>query len=168
MNNTVKIRTELTAEMLRSLLDYNPDTGVFTWRPRANGWWEGGVAGSPDGWGHTRIRIYSKSHGAHRLAWLYVYGEWPKDQVDHIDGNPANNAIRNLRDVDNSVNQQNRKRASAASSHGFMGTTKTRYGWVAKIRAEGKYCYLGTFGTPEEASAAYLEAKRRLHVGCTI
>lgn len=81
--------TELTAEVLRSKLDYSPETGVFTWRVRAGKAWPGRVAGSPDSWGHTQIRINTRKYAAHRLAWLYMTGNWPADMLDHIDGNPA-------------------------------------------------------------------------------
>lgn len=163
-------KLELTAEVLRSKLDYDPETGIFTWRARAGGKYCGAVAGTPDGggWGHLRIRVNYVSHAAHRLAWLYVHGEWPKQHIDHINGDPKDNRISNLRDVSNQVNQQNRRRVRACSSHPFMGATLTKRGWMAKIRSEGKAIYLGTFETPEAANDAYVQAKRRLHPGCTI
>jgi hypothetical protein len=160
--------TELTAEILRSKLDYNPETGVFTWRVRAGKAWPGRVAGSLDSHGHTQIRINTRKYGTHRLAWLYMTGNWPADMLDHIDGNPANNAFRNLREVDTTVNQQNQRRAHADNRSGFLGVSRLGVKWKASITVDKKFIHLGVFDTAAKAGTAYLEAKRRLHPGCTI
>jgi hypothetical protein len=159
---------ELTAEVLRSKLTYNPETGVFIWRVRAGKAWPGRVAGSPDSWGHTQIRINTRKYATHRLAWLYVHGEWPKQHIDHIDGNPANNALRNLREVDMSVNQQNLRKAKSTNKCGLLGVSRKANYSVARIKVGDRVLFLGTFETNEEAHAAYLNAKRRFHPGCTI
>lgn len=160
---------KLTAERLRELLNYDPETGVFTWRvSRRATARPGSVAGTITPKGYRAIWI-GANYRAHRLAWLYVYGVWPTHEIDHIDGNRANNAIANLRDVTRSVNHENLRRARSDSAHGFLGVSpfKGKW-WKARITVNGKWQHLGTFKTPEEAHAAYLEAKRRLHVGCTI
>lgn len=160
--------SELTAEAVRSVLNYEPSTGIFTWRVRAGTRMPGTIAGSPDDLGYIKIAIRKKDYRAHRLAWLYVYGEWPADMVDHIDGNPANNAIANLRDVDTTVNQQNLRKAKSTNKSGLIGVSRKAKCSVARIKVDGKVLFLGAFKTDEEAHAAYLEAKRLLHSGCTI
>jgi len=94
-----------------------------------------------------------------------VTDAWPTKHVDHIDGNPMNNAWGNLRDVSRSVNMQNRYAAPSTSTHGFLGVTKNHKRFLAQIRFDSKYRYLGTYDTPQEAHEAYLSAKRQFHEG---
>ncbi len=159
---------DLTAQRLRELLHYDPDTGVFRWRNPRGKAARNPTAGSIDSSGYVKIGIASQDHRAHRLAWLYVHSVWPDGQVDHMDGNPGNNAIGNLRDVPQAVNQQNQRGAHSDSKHGLMGVTKRKTGWVARINIEGAHHYLGVFPSQESAHAAYLAAKRTRHAGCTI
>jgi hypothetical protein len=160
---------KLTAERLRELLNYDPETGVFTWRvSRRATARPGSVAGTITPKGYRNIWI-GGNYRAHRLAWLYVHGKWPDHEIDHIDGNRANNAIANLRDVTRSVNHENLRCARSDNAHGLLGVSPSKgKRWKTSITVNGKWQHLGTFKTPEEAHAAYLEAKRRLHVGCTI
>lgn len=162
---------ELTADYVRKLLNYDKDTGIFTWnvRPRGNRVHKDNTAGCISNQRNmVLIGIEGKIYLAHRLAWLWVHGEWPKNHIDHIDGNPNNNSIANLRDVSRSVNQQNRKGPAKHNKSGLMGAYK-RYGhWKADIRVNGKTIYLGAFETKEEAHEAFIQAKRKLHPGCTI
>jgi hypothetical protein len=109
---TKRARSDLTAERLREVVTYDPETGLFRWRvnraPRAKA---GDVAGAVLGHnGRVRIKIDGHLHLAHRLAWLYVRGRWPRDELDHIDRNPLNNAIGNLREASRSQNARNRSR----------------------------------------------------------
>lgn len=159
----------LTQENLKSLFDYDPETGVFIWRVQPNGRvLKGSTAGRTDAKGYHRIGVGGTLYSAHRLAWLYVTGAWPLYEIDHIDGQRANNAFRNLRDVTKAKNLQNQKRPHAASSSGVLGVSRANSKWQAAIRVENKQHYLGVFDTPEMAHAAYLDAKRRLHSTCTI
>jgi len=161
-------KTDLTAQRLRELLHYDPETGAFRWfKPRGKAA-KTPTAGSPDSGGYIKIGIAGRDYRAHRLAWLYVHGAWPCGQVDHMDGNPGNNAINNLRDVHQAINQQNQRSAHADSEHGLMGVTKRKTGWMARINIEGVHHYLGMFPSQESAHAAYLSAKRTWHAGCTI
>ena len=160
---------DLTAARLRELLDYCAETGRFTWRVRSSAKAPAGaVAGGPDSSGYTKIGIAGHDYRAHRLAWLHVHGKWPEGQLDHIDGNPGNNAIDNLRDVSQFVNQQNQRKAHADSTHGLMGVSRRKTGWIARINIDGAHRYLGIFKTPEAAHDAYMSVKRTQHRGCTI
>ncbi len=162
--------TKVTAAFVRELFHYDPETGVFTRLVTRQGLGAraGDIAGTRKPSGYLSIWICGANHMAHRLAWLYVHGKWPAHEIDHIDGNRANNAIANLRDVTRSVNHENLRSARSDSAHGFLGVSPFFGKWKARITVNGKFQHLGTFSTPEEAHAAYLEAKRRLHVGCTI
>lgn len=160
---------ELTAARLRELLSYDQGTGVFTWRVRMNNLAAGAVAGCLGSRGYWRIKVNKRIYQAHRLAWLYVHGLWPNGDIDHVDGERANNVISNLRDVSQSVNGQNQRRAhSKNKSSGLLGVSANRGRWRAQILVAGKNITLGRFDTPELAYSAYLAAKREHHAGCTI
>lgn len=165
--------TELTAERLRALFHYDADTGVFTRRVARGGCKSGVNAGYTGSDGYQHLQIDGRKYKTHRLAWLYVYGEWPNGQVDHINGVRIDNWIANLRDVSGSVNQQNQKRATKCSKTGLIGAHRASDAprskqFMARIRVNGKSKYLGMFPTAEEAHEAYLAAKRQFHEGNTL
>ena len=168
----------LTQETVRELLDYDPETGVFTWKPRPlssfkdetrgkiwNVRFAGAVAGGPHNSGYIRIAIDGKRHLAHRLAWFHVHGRWPKQMLDHINMDRGDNRIDNLREATNSLNMQNQRLGRGRSPYlGVSWYTRIKK-WKAQIRAEGKVHCLGLFDTEEAAYAAYIKAKRKLHPG---
>lgn len=154
----------ITAERLRELLHYDPETGIFIWRVnRARRQTAGKVAGSFASQGYWIIGVEGINYKAHRLAWLYVYGEWPKDQIDHLNGIKDDNRISNLRDVDNVINSHNKRIAMATARNELLGVSRRNGKWYSQIKA-----FLGYFDTPEEAHEAYLVAKRKIHPGCTL
>lgn len=155
--------TKLTPERLRQLLNYDPQTGVFTHACRKKRVRLGSVAGTLEVKGYWKHRIDGETHRGHRLAWLYFYGEWPAGHIDHINGNRSDNRIANLRDVTALENRQNIRKANSAT--GFLGVYKLRDKFVALIGHQYKNIRLGAFDTAEEAHEAYLTAKRRLHAG---
>lgn len=159
----------LTAERLWSLLDYDDKSGAFSWRESRGGPAKiGAPVGSRTAEGYLKIMLDGKTHCAHRLAFLYMTGEWPKGDVDHIDGVKDNNAWANLRDVTRRVNAENRRHSSGAI--GLLGVTRHHRPGLfrSRIRVDGRLVSLGCFDSPEKAHEAYLAAKRRLHEGCTI
>jgi hypothetical protein len=162
----------LTVERLKELMKYDPDTGEFTRLvqagPKALA---GSIAGSMYNNGYRVICICGKDYGVHRLAWFYTYGVWPKHNIDHINGARDDNRIINLRDVTQSVNMQNLKTIHADKvSCKLIGATwdKMWGNWKAQLTLNKKTIYIGRYKTAEEAHAAYLKAKRKLHQGCTI
>lgn len=166
-------RTKPTASQVRELLHYDPETGVFTRRVSTGGRYGaavGSVAGCLSDQGYVMVSVMSKQYRAHRLAWLYVTGEWPTAEVDHKDGDRRNNRWSNLRDVPTAVNAQNKRRAQRNSRTGLLGASwSERDGrFVARIKVAGKYQSLGGFDTAQEAHEAYVHAKRQAHAGCTI
>jgi len=159
----------VTQARLHEILSYDPETGIFTWKCRVSRTAAGSVAGTVRANGYLRIKFDRSLFYAHRLAWLYVYGTVPIGYIDHIDGNPGNNAISNLRDVSQLINAQNiRRPKSHNKSTGVLGVNKNGSKFRAKICVNGLHKHLGCFLTPEEAHEAYLKAKRLLHVGCAI
>lgn len=167
-------KSDLTAKRLRELLDYDPATGVMTWRnrPQKNGqpWARSGKpAGNvnTDGYRHIFLSAYG-SLSVSRLAWLHATGTWPTHQIDHINGVVDDNRIANLRDVSIMDNLHNQRRAHKQNKSGFLGVTTMKGGYVASIQVARKRIYLGWFKTPNAAHAAYIDAKRRLHRTCDI
>ena len=156
MSEHIVPRPELTAEYLRSILNYDPETGIFTWKisnsSRAK---VGDVVGCQSGDGYLRIQLQSRKYQAHRLAWLYVYGEWPEDQIDHINRIRTDNRISNLREVTNKQNLQNSgKRSDNTSGHPGVIWHKRISKWQATIKHNQKQIHLGYYSTIEEAIAA--------------
>lgn len=161
----------LTANRLREALRYDAETGVFTWAIYRRGIKTGALAGCMGADGYWRIRIDGELFLAHRLAWLYAHGEWPANDIDHINGKRADNRISNLRDVLPAINAQNLHTAQKNNrSGGPLGTTwdKVAERWRATIWADGRRHHLGFFDSGQDAHQAYLSAKRALHPGCTI
>lgn len=141
----------LTAEKLRTLLNYDPETGVFS---RAHG---KPNVGSPYPNGYIGIRVDYQRYLAHRLAWLHVYGEWPASEIDHINGDKTDNRICNLRLATRAENNANTR---CRAKSGFKGVVLTKYGYRAAITINNRFKYLGLFKTPEEAHEAYCCAAR--------
>lgn len=159
----------LTQDRLRELLHYNPDTGVFTRLKARCSNLVGTQAGCVNkALGYVIVSVLGSPQYGHRLAWLYMTGQEPAGEVDHINGNKADNRWSNLRDVPKLVNMQNNRKARAHNATGLQGVRKSGSRWESMIGHQKRQHYLGSFATPEEAHAAYLEAKRRLHEGCTI
>lgn len=158
-----------TQKRLKELLNYDPETGMFTWKVRTSNRVDmTKPAGALSGDGYTKISVDGKQYKAHRLAFLYVNGSWPEEDVDHINGDRLDNRWRNLRDVCRRVNLENRRHATAKS--GLLGAYFFPHAncWKSAISLGNKTKHLGYFQSAEEAHQAYLVAKRSLHEGCTI
>jgi hypothetical protein len=145
----------LTQERLKELLNYDSETGIFTRKTSIAGHKAGSISGASQNKGYIQMYVDGKNYLAHRLAWLYVYGCFPKYQIDHINRNKKDNRIVNLRDVSNSINQHN----NTLRSHNTSGTTgvmfsQKRKHWVSQIHIDNKRIYLGTFKDKEMAIQA--------------
>jgi hypothetical protein len=154
----------LTQDRLKDLLHYDPATGHFTWKVSRSGVKHcNGSAGTQNASGYVVIGIDGFIYPAHRLAWLYVYGEWPKHQIDHINRCKYDNRIANLRDATPSENLHNTG-INSSNTSGLKGVSfhKKSRKWQAFIRNNGRNQYLGVFDTPENASKAYLAAKDKI------
>lgn len=160
---------ELTQTYLKELLDYSPDTGFFRWKVAlTNSIKIGMVAGGNHRKGYGVIVINKKAYLSHRLAWLYMTGSFPIDCLDHINRNRYDNRFINLRLATRALNTQNRA-IGKNNKTGFLGVSyrKDSGKYRAEIDLNKKTIVLGSFLTPQEASNAYLKAKRQLHIFCT-
>lgn len=158
----------ITQNRLRELAHYCPETGQFTHLQSKGRKKAGMPAGSIRRDGYVYVMFDGFRGMAHQFAFLYVTGEWPTQEIDHIDGNKANNAFSNLRQVSRRANTENKRIAKRTSTTGLLGVVRHRDKFVAKIVHTGKRTHLGVFETPESAHEAYVKAKRLLHQGCTI
>ncbi len=149
-------------ERLKELLDYNPSTGVFTWKVRPSRSVKiGDVAGKTNT--YIQIRIDWVSYQAHRLAWMYMTGEDPGEtQIDHFDENKHNNAFINLRKATHGQNKSNQG-ARKHNKTGKKGVYKVKNRYRAAITSNGKVIRLGSYKTLEEAHKAYCEAADKYH-----
>jgi hypothetical protein len=156
----------LTAESLRHLVSYDASTGEFRWRikpcPQLNA---GDLAGCRNNEGYWQIRVLGKIYLGHRLAWLYMTGEWPRGLIDHRNLNRSDNRFDNLRVATKSKNAAN-SRAHKDGTSGYKGVhwSKQHKRWKAEICIEGKRRYIGLFDDPKEAAKAYT-AQARIHFG---
>lgn len=160
---------------LRELLDYDPLTGIFTRKVRTAQRHQVGdradfIISSGNQAGYYRVSIDSRRYMAHRLAWFYVYGVWPAEDIDHRDADRGNNRIDNLRDVSNAVNMENVRKPRTGNKCGLLGVVyhAPTDQWRARIQTKGKGQHIGLYATPEEAHDAYVSAKRKIHEGCTL
>lgn len=151
---------DLTLERLREVLCYNPETGVLSWRNTTRCTKAGEVAGHVRAIGYRAITIDRVSYYAHRLAWFYVHGEWPKRHVDHKNGDRDDNRIVNLADVTPSYNSHNTTKISPRNRTGFRGVVCYADKYIAQGMIEGKLEVRGMYDTPEEAAEEY----KRWHI----
>lgn len=156
----------MTRETLKHWLDYDSVTGVFRWRRKAGHMLAGEKAGTIYSNGRRHIIVAGERHFAHRLAWLYVHGVWPSDQLDHINRDRDDNRIANLREATNQQNSVNRlvlKNNRLGVKGVGISTIRKRKAqrFRARIRVNDRLIHLGYFSTPEAASAAYQAAAVR-------
>lgn len=154
----------IPAERVRELLDYDPDTGLLTWRPRVNAvkGWNKKCAGKVAGriaQGYVRINIGKHKHLGHRLAWAWMTGKWPEHEVDHRNLVRHDNRWKNLRQATHRQNNCNTYLQSNNTS-GHKGVTwdKQRLKWRAQIKRHGKMKNLGRFGNYDDAVRVYEDA----------
>lgn len=159
------IKQSLIQDRLKELLDYNPDSGTFTWKVTRTGTAKAGqVAGTPNIGGYVLIRVEGITYMAHRLAWFYVYGVWPAHQIDHINRERSDNRIANLREATNAENQQNcNVRSTNKSGYTGVSWNSDRRKWAAQLWVNGQNIKLGFYKDKVDAAAAYIQAKGVYH-----
>lgn len=149
----------LPTDVLVSALEYCAETGIFRWR-LSNGRTRrcGAVAGRKLPIGYLVVKLNNMTVYLHRAAWQIVHGSPPDQYIDHINGDPSDNRIINLRDVSQTVNLQNTRKARGT----LLGVARCRKKFKAEIRVAGRKKHLGVFATAEEAHAAFMSARRAL------
>lgn len=158
----------LSAERLRSVLDYSPETGVFLWKIRCGTKYPvGSIAGSKERAGYIKIGVDRRVYKAHRLAYLYMTGGWPKEDIDHINEIKDDNRWLNLRNANDSQNKANtrkyrRRKYDLPKGVDFRPDKKSKP-YVARVRVRGKIIHLGYYASPEEAHSVYCIGAQRYH-----
>lgn len=147
----------LTAARLRERMIYDPETGIFIHRVGCKGTAAGTIAGACMQNGRRLIGIDRCRYLSYRLAWLYMTGEWPASDIDHINGAHDDDRFANLREATKSQNLANAKRPCTNTS-GFKGVSwnKNAKKWRSLIKRDRKVTHIGYFATAEEAHAAYV------------
>ena len=152
--------------LLKSVVSYDAETGVFKWLKRMGPRKAGTLAGTLTGQNRITICIKRQNHSAHRLAWLYVYGVMSEGDIDHLNGDSSDNRISNLRDVPHGTNLENQRRPHACNTSGKLGVCVKGDGRItASISINGTQKHLGSFKDVATAHERYLEAKREFHKG---
>lgn len=147
----------ITIERLKEALYYNHETGLWNWLVDTRRKKKGDIAGGMTSAGYIQIQIDGERYLAHRLAWFYMTGKWPKSLVDHEDMKPINNVWTNLREATHSQNKANRTRQKNNVS-GLKGVTFHQGKWRSAIYVDGQQIYLGSFETKQEAAKSYQTA----------
>jgi hypothetical protein len=155
----------LTQMQLHELLAYDPATGLFAWKISKNGRVKvGDRAGSKNNLDYMSIMIQKKSFKAHRLAWLYFYGCWPKNDLDHINGLRSDNRIANLREVTKKQNNENTTtRKDNASGYRGVSIHKQTGKWMARVSHHGVRIHAGLFDSKEDANFAAIQKRSELY-----
>lgn len=165
-------RNPINVEQVLATFAYDEVAGILVWSPSAHCC---GRRGKPAGkitkQGYVCVRWFGRRYMAHRLLWALLKGECP-EVVDHINGIRNDNRIENLRAASDQINNQNRRSPTHNSVTGFLGVTlcktSAKNPFIASIKLAGVRHYLGGFPTAEQAHAAYIDGKRRLHIGNTL
>lgn len=154
---------EKILKRLKSMFSYDKDSGEFTRIVSVGGMRAGSKAGTVYKNGYVRISVDGKVYAAHRLAWLYVNGEFPVCGIDHINGVKTDNRMANLRVAGQQENMQNVRKAKSHSKSGLLGVYKSRNKWAAQITVNKVKRFLGVYETPEAAHCAYMAEKEMFH-----
>lgn len=156
---------QISAEIVRSLLEYCPETGIFRWKKQKGRAKKGDVAGHicqrKQGYRWVQIRIDGHLYTGHRLAWLYVHGNLPEKEIDHINQYPTDNRIHNLRLVSHAENSRNQpKRRTNTSGVTGVSWCKSAGAWRAEVKVDGKKHRLGRFKALGDAESAVRQFRK--------
>ena len=154
----------ITHKEVTELVQYCPDTGIFTWKTKTcRKVVPGKSAGSKNANGYIQIKLNKQFYYGHRLAWFFVHHEWPTEEIDHVNGDPSDNRLCNLRQATSAQNKQNRQARKDCKS-GIRGVylRKDTQKWKAELRHNKKLISLGSFNTLDEAAMARKVAEMQL------
>lgn len=159
------MKHQYTLSDFQKRLRYEPETGRFFWiSATTNKRIKAGSEAGKNHDGYRRLTVFGRNWAAHRVAWLFATGEWPKKEIDHINGNPSDNRICNLRDVDHSTNQLNLKACKKSNlSTGILGVSFCDGRYRARVQINGRCKWLGSFKTLEDAKEARIKAHPQIN-----
>lgn len=162
-------KPHVTAERLRELFSYDPERGILSRLVPRNGTKTGPIPGTLTNRGYLQISADNRRYYVHRIAWMISHGEIPDGlYIDHVNGNRSDNRLANLRLLTIAENCQNRHGVHRSREGGILGVDLKRGKWRARINIGGRQVEIGLFPTQDEASEAYLKAKREMHPAATI
>lgn len=156
----------LTLQRVRELLDYDPETGIFKRKISTGSRSQAGmvVGSKPTTVGYGAIHIDGKLYYSHRLAWFYVHGKWPRDQIDHVNMDRIDNRISNLREATRAQNRMNESiKKSNTSGYKGVSWSKEKTRWEARIMKDRKSTVIGYFDDPKDAHEAWKKKAAELH-----
>jgi len=167
MSKNIKLDSYITYEEIKDLIEYDPNTGLLQWKIRKRGrckkgWFTGTILISKDGKKYYRIQVEHKKYLVSRVAYLLMMKEWPRDEIDHKNGDSLDNSWNNLRAAIPSQNSKN-KNVYRNNILGVKGVCKYRNKYKAQIMIGGAVQYLGLYNTVEEASYVYETAAKAYH-----
>jgi len=151
-----KQRKDLTSEQVRDFFSYDHETGVLKWKNCRAAYRNGDVVGYAGRDGHLVVHLLGKHYYVHRIVWLYHYGTWPVDLIDHINRDPSDNRIANLREASHQLNSINKR------ARGYYKTKLGKY--CAQIMRNRRSVFLGHYADEASARAAYLRAREEMGV----
>ncbi len=165
----------MTDEKIIEAFSYCPITGILSRKGqyyksgRFSAYDEPKVVSGLNSYGYVQVRLGQRTLLAHRIGWFLHHGYWP-EVIDHINGNPSDNRMENLRDISQAENVQNQRHAKSNSTTGLLGVSfdKARGKFVAAVGIGGKRKFIGRFASVEEAHSAYVEKKREIHTASTL
>ncbi len=155
-----RLKGKALLRLIKQKLNYDPNTGVFTWRTSNRQVKRGSRAGSPTSDGYRAIRLKGKLYFEHRLAHLWVNEYETENFIDHKNGNRTDNRIENLREVSPRCNTQNTAKRASKTTSKYKGVVFNGEKWIAYIEIAGKRKYLGRFDSEFDAACARLKAER--------
>ena len=175
---------DLTPDELRKLLRYDPETGKLFWRKREPATFSATAKRTAEhvcaNWnaryaekeaftakslnGYKTGAIFNRNYYAHRVAWAITHSSWPKQEIDHVNGNPSDNRLFNIREASRSQNERNKGiRRNNTSGYSGVSPHSQMKKWVASITVDGVQKHLGVFDTVTDAHDAYRSAARNFH-----
>ena len=167
-DNLTGVSQIMNKEIIEKYFYYCYESGNFIWKVNRGNGRKNSPAGNLRSDGYLRIQLFGKNYYAHVLVWVYFYGKFSDFDIDHIDGNRANNKIQNLREATRNQNCQNQKKQNKNKKIKLGVTLKDNKYFVARIRKDGVLYNIGSYKTEDDAYKAYLKKKREIHEYCTI
>lgn len=163
LDRTRDKESEISLDRIRELISYDPESGDFTWLVTTGKKVKGDKAGGVSEHGYCRVKLAGTKYMAHRLAWAFIYGVFPENEIDHINGIRSDNRKVNLREANRSTNIQNLNSSRKDNKLGVLGVHQIGVKFISQLQVMGVKVHYARHNTLEEAELAYKEAKDKYH-----